>query len=454
MEEKDRTSQSGDQSLRGLLRAGTVLLIMLIGAIVLVSRKALEKGPPERVFVTQVGPREPVIVEAPVVNAAQIAQGQTTFNTYCIACHQEGGMGKVGFAPALRNADFLALASDDYLHATIRAGRPGTAMVPWSVLSEEQVDAVVAYIRTGENHHHSSLTQDPARKISGDAEKGKVAFSTYCSACHGPLGEGYAAGGSGPGIGLPGFLSVASDDFIMQTVKHGRTGTVMMPFVGAMGLANLNEVDVSNIIAYLRTSPGRASTLKVAGVTTPDPKVGKMHFDANCVPCHQPGGVGKSGFAPSIRNRDFLDLASDDLIRKTVKQGRLGTAMLPRPDLSDQVVGNIIAYLRSVPTKTAPPIALDHEKELKGDSQLGNEKFHTYCAACHGAKGTGYAAGGPGPAIGLPGFLSVASDDYIYHTVKLGRIGTAMKPFLGARGVANLSDQDVFDIISYLRSLN
>ena len=151
--------------------------------------------------------------------------------------------------------------------------------------------------------------------------------------------------------------------------------------------------------------------------------------------------------------RDFLALPHDDFIRKTVKIGRPGTAMMPRQDLSDKVLNDIIAYLRAVPTNTVAKVELDNDKKLAGDAKLGHEKFDSYCMACHGHKGIGYAAGGSGPAIGLPGFLMVASDDYIYQTVKHGRIGTAMKPFIGARGVANLNDQDVFDIISYLRSL-
>lgn len=380
--------------------------------------------------------------------------GKTTFSTLCSACHQTAGIGKVGFAPGIRNHDFLALASDDYLRNSIRAGRPGTAMVPWSALSEKEVAGLIAYLRAGNEGYVSELNQDPDKKIAGAAGKGELTFATYCASCHGPNAEGYAAGGSGPGIGLAGFLAVASDDFIMQTVKHGRAGTAMLPFVGAKGLANLKEEEVGDIIAYLRTLPGKPKVAAAKSNSPPDPKAGKMHFDANCMACHQPGGLGKAGFAPSIRNSDFLALASDEFILQTVKLGRLGTAMLPRPDLSEKVMGDIIAYLRSVPSIHPTIIKVDDSKKVAGDSKLGHQKFQAYCMSCHGEKGTGYVSGGVGPAIGLAGFLSVASDDYIYQTVKIGRVGTAMKSFIGAKGLANLNDQDVYDIISYLRTLN
>ena len=55
------------------------------------------------------------------------------------------------------------------------------------------------------------------------------------------------------------------------------------------------------------------------------------------------------------------------------------------------------------------------------------------------------------PAIGLHGFLDVASDDYIFQTMKRGRVGTAMRPFFWASGLANLNEQDAYDIIAFLR---
>ena len=85
---------------------------------------------------------------------------------------------------------------------------------------------------------------------------------------------------------------------------------------------------------------------------------------------------------------------------------------------------------------------------------MGHHKFALFCASCHGPGGEGYSAGGSGPGIGLAGFLDTASDDYIFQTVKYGRLGTAMKGFIGAEGLANLSEEDVGDIIAHLRHAN
>ncbi len=452
--QKDSPDQTKGPSLLALLLVGVFALCLITGGLSLVNKHAPKAIASKDRHVIRTVAASPLKGRTAPVDPELLKIGETTYNSLCAACHQEGGTGKAGFAPGIRNHDFLALASNDYLRNTIRAGRPGTAMVAWSALSEKELAGVIAYLRIGNEGYVSDLSQDPDREIAGAAGKGQVTFETYCASCHGPNAEGYAAGGSGPGIGLAGFLSVASDDFIMQTVKHGRAGTAMLPFVGAKGLANLTEGDVGDVIAYLRTLPGKPKIAEVKTDVSPDPEAGKMHFDANCMACHQPGGIGKPGFAPSIRNSDFLALASDDFIRKTVKIGRLGTAMLPRPDLSDKVMGDIIAYLRSAPTIHTANIKVDQSKKVAGDSKQGHDKFQAYCMSCHGDKGTGYVSGGAGPAIGLAGFLSVASDDFIYQTVKLGRVGTAMKSFIGAKGLANLNDQDVYDIISYLRTLN
>jgi cbb3-type cytochrome c oxidase subunit III len=389
--------------------------------------------------------------ESPTTPSA--ANGETIYNTYCVACHQADGHGKVGFAPFIRNPDFLGLASDDFLRTTILAGRPGTSMVPWTMLKPHEVDSLILYLRAAPDPNPSPITTaDPSLQHLGDPKLGKDLYGQYCAACHGQNASGYAEGGPGPAIGNPAFLAAASDDFIFQTVKHGRIGTPMRAFSGSRGLANLSDQEIGSIIAYLRN---RGDTAPETATTTADPAAGKMHFQANCAACHQADGHGLPGFAPSIRNRDFLAIASDQFIKDTIHKGRPGTSMVQRPDLSNQILDDIVAYLRAEPAKTSIDIHVDPDKNLAalGKADDGHTKFSTYCASCHADKGMGYIAGGVGPAIGLSGFLSTASDDYIFQTLKLGRIGTAMKPFLGSKGLANLNDQDAHDIIAYLRQL-
>lgn len=379
--------------------------------------------------------------------------GEDLFNAHCIVCHQPGGKGQVGLAPSLRNPDFLALGSDDYIRNTVKHGRMGTPMVARPDLSDKQVGSIIAYLRSLHVELPRTVKVDWEKKFNGDREEGRVKYTVYCAACHGPNGEGYAAGVVGSAIGMPGFLKVASDDYILQTTKLGRIGTPMQPFVGSRGLANLSEGDIHDIIAHLRHLGANYRPPRVAALRPGIPAEGEKIFVVNCAPCHQIGGAGKIGFAPSIRNRDFLALASDDLIRRSIKEGRAGTAMLARPDLSSQQVTDIIAYLRALPNPLPVEITVDPRKKFEGDALAGATQYGTFCAACHGPNGEGYVLGLPGTSIGLAGFLDAASDDYIYQTLRHGRVGTPMKSFIGARGVANLTEKDAHDIIAHLRTI-
>jgi|GEM_PF-751221 len=395
------------------------------------------------------------VESAPPHSVVEIS-GEQLFKNNCGACHKADGTGNVGLAPSVRNRDFLAIASDEFISKTIFNGRAGTAMIPRPDLSSTQVASIITWLRSLEVKTPVNIKVDNTKTITGDAEAGHLQYTLFCSSCHGPNGEGYSAGGSGPGIGLPGFINTASDDYIMQTIKHGRIGTAMMGFDGATGLANLNETDMANIISFLKVKGGQLETPKhkvVAADVKPDAAKGLRLYNANCMACHQKDGLGKAGLAPSIRNRDFLAIASDAFIEKTITQGRAGTAMIPRADLAGEQVSHIIAYLRSVEVAVPVDITVDDHWKASGNKDSGKAKYVQYCGACHGQNGEGYNSGGAGPAIGLAGFLNVASDDFIRQTVKLGRIGTAMMSFDGAKGLAHLNESDIGDVIVYLRSL-
>lgn len=183
----------------------------------------------------------------------QIEEGKTFYNQNCIFCHQADAIGKPGFAPSLSNPELLAISSDKYLMATIRDGRQGTAMAPYAHLGKQKIVAIVAYLRSMETLPHRSAEVDKQRNAQGDARKGELWYKDICSTCHGPQGDGYLAGSSGTAIGKPGFLNKASDGFIRETIKYGRSNTRMLPFYGSTGLANLDEQEIEDIISYLRT---------------------------------------------------------------------------------------------------------------------------------------------------------------------------------------------------------
>jgi len=182
-------------------------------------------------------------------------------------------------------------------------------------------------------------------------------------------------------------------------------------------------------------------------------KAGGQIYKQNCVICHQADAIGKPGMAPSLTNKELLATASDEFFLATIRDGRPGTTMPSFAHLEEGRIKAIVAFLRShsqLPNRAAE---IDSQPDAHGDPRLGKQWFAQICATCHGEKGDGYAAGGTGTAIGKLGFLGKVSDGFIRTTVKDGRSNTRMLSFRGPSGIANLSDQEIDDIIVYLRSI-
>jgi len=176
-------------------------------------------------------------------------------------------------------------------------------------------------------------------------------------------------------------------------------------------------------------------------------------YAQNCIFCHQADAIGKPGFAPSLSNAEFLSVASDKFILGTMRDGRLGTGMPPFAHLGREQGRAILAYLRSFSKLPHRASEIDAQPAAKGDTQSGKRLFDDICSTCHGQNGDGYIAGGTGTAIGKVGTLNKVSDGFLRTTIKEGRSNTRMLGFSGADGLANLSDQEIDDIIVYLRTL-
>jgi mono/diheme cytochrome c family protein len=195
---------------------------------------------------------------AETTHSAQAEKGKAIFEENCVACHQQDGKGLPGTAPSLTNKEILRYASDRFFTATINEGRPDTPMPAFAEqLKPEDVQAVIAYLRsfaTGPGQGPEIDAESPAK---GDIALGKLRFDQICSSCHGNDGEGYEAGGSGTAIAKSGLLSKASDGFLRATIREGRSNTPMHGFVGSAALANLTYAEVDGIISYLRSRQGK-----------------------------------------------------------------------------------------------------------------------------------------------------------------------------------------------------
>ncbi len=201
-----------------------------------------------------------------------------------------------------------------------------------------------------------------------------------------------------------------------------------------------------------------AVLLLCSAVVTPvwakgDVALGEKLYQENCVGCHRAGEDGAPGMAPLLTNRDFLVLASERYLLETIRDGRMQAGMPPWKWLGEEKLRSLVAYLRAQAPRPDRTRAVDSAPKAKGDIKRGEALFVRICATCHGVRGRGYENGNTGTHIGDPDFLRVVSDGFIREVVRHGRSGTAMRGFSGPKAIAALSDQEIDDIIVYLRSL-
>ena len=179
---------------------------------------------------------------------------------------------------------------------------------------------------------------------------------------------------------------------------------------------------------------------------------GEDLYKQNCIFCHQADAIGKPGFAPSLTNKEFLSVSSDKFLMGTIRDGRAGTGMPPFAHLGKKQVEAIVVYLRSHSKLSNIAKLVDAQPIAQGDPRLGKLWFDQICSTCHGENGDGYSAGSTGTAVGKAGFLNKVSDGFIRFTIVNGRSNTRMLGFKGPAAMADLTDKEIDDIITYLRT--
>ncbi len=200
-------------------------------------------------------------------------------------------------------------------------------------------------------------------------------------------------------------------------------------------------------------SGGQKLTAHAQSISPALVKEGEAVFKTNCQVCHQADAVGKPGVAPSLVNPELLSLGSDKFFMSTIRDGREGTAMAPYAHLGRSKIKALVGYLRSHATRANMADKVDSQPDAHGDARLGKQWYDGICSTCHGLAGNGYMAGGTGTAIGGKGFLNKVTDGFIRETIKYGRSNTRMLGFQGSTAMANLNNQEIDDIIVYLRTL-
>ena len=387
--------------------------------------------------------------------AVSVTIGKTLFNANCIACHGERGEGDLG--PSLATQEFLTIADNTYLYETIASGRPGTAMPAWRHFSNQDVASLVKYIRTWQKERSRVVS---ANFISGEWRIGRNHFQDLCASCHGTSAEG----GTGIQLSNQVFLRLANDGMLREWIAFGKIGTPMRGFgKGSHGIVELNERQITDIIAYLRHL--QKYPLHIIK-KSPDgrPNLGRVLYANVCASCHGTFGEGASG--PSLSNESFLETASDGFLMATLVLGRDGTEMRPLvrgaqsiQELSSEQINDTVAYVRTW-ERLAPVRELLHRVPEPTDTFNGKLLYESHCSGCHGIKGKteevlSYEATRGlvvAPELNNKQFLTAATDGFLTATIIRGRQGTAMRAFgQGMQGMVDLKTQEIEEIVAYIR---
>ncbi len=257
------------------------------------------------------------LIENRYFTAGLVSKGKQYFNSNCKMCHGEDGEGGIGIA--LYNHDFLAVASDRFLVETILKGRNNTAMPSWFDVSIEEMKELIAYIRSWSSKQGRDYT---VNLPPGNIEKGNLNYHYLCSRCHGEFGEG----DTGPSNLNRNFLLAASDSYLFETISKGRSPTAMFGWSEDVhGEEKLDNQDISDIIAFMRSTVNQEWDYVHAGSNPGNALPGKQLFQSNCAECHGEHGGGME--APALNNQEFLSAASNGYLIGTISLGRSETKM-------------------------------------------------------------------------------------------------------------------------------
>jgi cytochrome c oxidase cbb3-type subunit III len=190
-----------------------------------------------------------------VINPAELLDFEALARQNCSGCH--GAEGKGGAAIALRDPVFLAIVPDATLRSIIANGMPGTQMTAFAqseggMLTDQQIDVLVRGIRSWAQAGVLRNEDLPPyqEQSPGDPQRGADVYTTFCSSCHGPDGQGGKKAGS---IVNATYLALVSDQYLRTIVIAGRPELGDPDWRSDVPGHPMSAQDISDVVAWLIT---------------------------------------------------------------------------------------------------------------------------------------------------------------------------------------------------------
>jgi len=299
-------------------------------------------------------------------SGAPFEVGQALFAQNCAPCHGDFGEGGANptrpgdvIAP-ISSAEYLKTRDDFTLRAVIAQGQPNFGMAPFGnafggLLDDDEVDAIVAFMRTWEQNPPVELPPEVA--VGEQALTGAEIYAEVCAQCHGFSGEGLV----GPPLANQQFQSQNSDQDIFDTINLGHEATAMIAWGDVFSADQIQQL-VEIIRQFEPLAVELTSESEEEPSATPTPEEGDGFpsfgndvmpiFEQSCTVCHgKLGGWDATSYDTVIFSGDNGpavipgDAENSLLAQKLLDTHTVGTIMPPAGKLIDEEIRIILDWI-------------------------------------------------------------------------------------------------------------
>jgi mono/diheme cytochrome c family protein len=119
------------------------------------------------------------------------------------------------------------------------------------MLADKQIGVITSEMRSRWSRQGILNGVNPpsyAPKSAGDAQRGEVAYKTYCESCHGPGGHG---GQKGSSIAGDSYLALVSNQGLRSIVIAGRPELGAPDWRGNVSGKPMSDQEVTDVVAWL-----------------------------------------------------------------------------------------------------------------------------------------------------------------------------------------------------------